>query len=479
MKRTLTIISLFWVWVACQPGQPASETTSENDNQLSPLKEYVDTPDSVFKYELRNTIEGDGYTTYVLYMESQRWLTEKEVKDPLWWHWINIVVPDEVKSDISLLMIGGGSRKKEMPFKPSGTAVEMALYTGTIVAELHNIPNQTTEFVGDNFGPRVEDELIAYGWSQFLKGGARKEDAKWLARLPMTKASVRAMDAVSGFCSSTVKKEVNKYVVAGASKRGWTTWTTAVVDERVVAIAPIVIDMLNLIPSFQHHWQVYGFWAPAVDSYVNEGIMDWINTEEYKKLMAITEPYTFLEQLTLPKFIVNASGDQFFLPDSWQFYWNDLRGETHLRYVPNADHGLDGSDAIQSIAAFYKGIVDGAKRPDIDWIEEEGVIRIDTYPEELPDSIILWQAYNPEARDFRVETLGKVWQKEIIAKSAEGKYEISVEAPEKGFKAFFVELKFPGSGDIPYTFSTGVVVTPDRLPFPPFEAEGEKPAVGE
>ena len=42
------------------------------------------------------------------------------------------------------------------------------------------------------------------------------------------------------------------------------TWTTAAVDKRVVAIVPIVIDMLNIVPSFKHHFAAYGFWAPAV-----------------------------------------------------------------------------------------------------------------------------------------------------------------------------------------------------------------------
>jgi hypothetical protein len=58
--------------------------------------------------------------------------------------------------------------------------------------------------------------------------------------------------------------KVDRFFVAGGSKRGWTTWTTAAVDNRVIAIAPIVIDLLNVQPSFHHHFEVYGFYAPAV-----------------------------------------------------------------------------------------------------------------------------------------------------------------------------------------------------------------------
>jgi PhoPQ-activated pathogenicity-related protein len=46
--------------------------------------------------------------------------------------------------------------------------------------------------------------------------------------------------------------------VAGASKRGWTTWLTPAVDKRVRAIVPIVLDILNIVPNINHHWQAYG-----------------------------------------------------------------------------------------------------------------------------------------------------------------------------------------------------------------------------
>ena len=65
----------------------------------------------------------------------------------------------------------------------------------------------------------------------------------------------------------------------------------------------------------------------------------------------------------MPKYIVNSGGDQYFVPDSSQFYWKDLKGEKYLRYVPNTKHDLNGSDARESAAAFYTTIVNNEPRP--------------------------------------------------------------------------------------------------------------------
>ena len=73
---------------------------------------------------------------------------------------------------------------------------------------------------------------------------------------------------------------------------------------------------------------------------MEQRLLDRLNTPEFKALMRIEEPYQYRDRLTMPKLILNASGDQFFLPDSSQFYFDGLRGEKHLRYVPNADHSL-------------------------------------------------------------------------------------------------------------------------------------------
>ncbi len=141
-----------------------------------------------------------------------------------------------------------------------------------MVAELRGVPNEPLVF-SDDGKPRTEDAIIAYTWVKFLKTG----DETWPLRMPMTKAAVRAMDTVTAFCATPAGGSVTvaKFVVTGASKRGWTTWITAAADSRVVAIVPMVIDLLNNVKSFEHHYQAYGFYSPAVKDYLEDkGLMN-------------------------------------------------------------------------------------------------------------------------------------------------------------------------------------------------------------
>src|SRR6266498_2231079 len=116
-----------------------------------------------------------------------------------------------------------------------------------------------------------------------------------------------------------------------------------------------------------HHYAAYGFWAPAVGDYTRMRIMDWTETPEYRALRKIEDPYEYRQRLTMPKFIINAAGDQFFLPDSSQFYFNDLPGVKYLRYVPNADHSLRGSDAYQTLHACYDAVLYNHRLPQFTW----------------------------------------------------------------------------------------------------------------
>jgi len=438
------------------------------------LERYVYEPDTSFHFELMHQAKKEGYTFYVLKMISQQWLTTAEVDEPAWWHWIKIVVPDSIKHSTGMMWIGGGAKDDDLPEDAGPILVQSALLTQSVTAEIHNIPNQPLSFKGDDYGPRFEDELIAYGWKEFLDRGAKDEDAIWLARLPMTKAVVRAMDAVSEFIFKEEGKRIENYVIAGASKRGWTTWTTAAVDDRVVAIIPVVIDLLNVVPSFEHHWRNYGFWAPAVGNYVEEGIMDWLRTPEFERLLELTEPYSFIQSYDMPKFLISASGDQFFQPDSWQFYWNDLIGEKLLRYVPNTGHSLEGSDALESLISYYQYILQPYERPKYSWVIEENKILVETDLDNPPSAVNLWYAESQEkSRDFRVDVVGKVWADSSLVISTSGRYQINLSIPEKGWKAYFVELTYSSPGDVPIKLTSGITVLPHIYPFDPFVSQHE------
>jgi PhoPQ-activated pathogenicity-related protein len=438
----------------------AGRVSAAPGDEQTALDAYIAAPDPSYGYQLVGEHKDKGMTTYVLEMTSQSWLTTSEVDHPVWKHWVIICKPDEVKSNKSLLYITGGKNGGPPPDKAEAMMSQIAKATGSVVTELKMVPNQPLVFSGETAG-RSEDSLIAYTWDKFLRTG----DAKWPARLPMTKSAVRAMDAVTGFCGSEAggKTKVDQFVVCGGSKRGWTTWTTAAVDKRVVAIVPFVIDLLNIEPSFVHHWEAYGFWAPAVGDYVHMKLMDWNGSPQYRELMKIEEPFQYRSRLTMPKFVVNSTGDQFFLPDSSQFYWSELAGPKYLRYVPNADHSLKGSDAPYSLMAYYNAVLNDTPLPEYSWtVEKDDSLKVKT--KSKPSAVKVWHATNPEARDFRLEKLGPVWKSEPLTDQGDNTYIGKVEKPEKGWTAFLVELTYPNGMSPALKFTTQVKVVPDVLP---------------
>jgi PhoPQ-activated pathogenicity-related protein len=459
----LVVSFALFTWSPVVRGQAHAQSAARGS--ATALDRYVAAPDAAFTWKVVRNLPTEGVTATLIDMTSQRWLTEQEVERPLWTNWVTVIRPERVTSDIGLLFITGGRLDRDPPSRPPGWLVDAARDTGSVTTELRLVPNQPIVFMNDpSHKPRVEDDFIAYTWDHYIRTG----DERWPARLPMTKSAVRAMDTITAFTSSPDGggQPVRRFVVSGASKRGWTTWATAAVDKRVVAIAPAVIDLLNVEPSFIHHWRAYGAWSEAVQDYVDQGLMDRIGTPEFHALMRIEEPYSYRDRLTMPKYIVNSSGDQFFLPDSSQFYFDDLRGEKHLRYVPNTDHSLDKSDALENVQAFYASVVKGTPRPDIKWtFERDGSIRV--IAKQRPSEVKLWQATNPKARNFRLDAIGPAYQSTTLSPSGPNTWVARVDKPSTGWTAFFVELTFPGGGKYPFKETTAVRIVPDTLPYPP------------
>jgi PhoPQ-activated pathogenicity-related protein len=425
------------------------------------LDRYVAKPDSTYSWKVVRSVPAKGVTQFIVDLKSQTWRTEKDVDRTVWQHWLNVARPAKPASQFALLRITGGANGGEPPQAVEEATLRVAEMTSSVVAELKMVPNQPLVLHGDGVG-RKEDDFIAYTWDQFLKTG----DETWPARLPMVKSAVRAMDCVQELLASDEggRVTISKFVVSGGSKRGWTTWCTAAVDQRVAAAIPIVIDVVNVPACSRHHLAAYGFYAEAIGDYVRHNLTGKSDDPRAKLLYAIEDPYSYRERLTMPKFVVNAAGDQYFPPDSSQFYYDDLKGEKNLRYVPNADHSLRDSDAQESIIAFYQTMLAGKPRPKYSWkFEKDGSIRVQTA--DTPKEVKLWQATNPEARDFRVKTIGKAYTSQTLRDEGGGVFVGKVAAPEKGWTAFFVELTFDVGQSFPLKLTTAVRIVPDTLPF--------------
>jgi len=428
------------------------------------LDRYLATPDPAYRWEVARTSDHGDYALHVLELTSQTWRTADEVDRPVWKHWLSIVVPKQLKyTHTAFLYIGGGENGGPAPEKAPDRVVDLALGTSSVVAELGMVPNQPLTFSDTADEPREEDNLVAYSRVRYMQTG----DETWLVRLAMVKSGIRAMDAMQEFLASDAggKLDMKSFVVAGASKRGWTTWLVGATDPRVVGIVPIVIDALNSEAITRHHYQAYGFFSEALNDYVRHGLFPGkVGTPEYRRVLNIEDPYEYRarERMQIPKFIVNAAGDEFFLPDNAQFYYAALPEEKHLRYVPNAKHSLAGSDARESIEAFYQSILDNRPRPRFNWRHAADGALVVT-PIDHPRTATLWQATNTKARDFRLDEVGGAFTSTRLEAQPDGTYIARVTAPPQGFTAYFIELEYPSGGRYPFKFSTDVRVVPDVL----------------
>jgi PhoPQ-activated pathogenicity-related protein len=421
-------------------GQPlgAAETTS------GPLAEYVRQPDASYQWKKvgEGTVGSARYTELLL--TSQKW------RDILWKHQLFVIVPKHLdpKARHAVLMISGGqwTPKLEEPgphAEPTGELDLLAVLASRLhepVALLSQVPFQP-------LFNRSEDALIAYTFDKYLETG----DSTWPLLLPMVKSAVRGMDAVQAFAKQESSLQIEKFTMAGISKRGWTTWLAGAVDRRVAGIVPIVIDVLNMKPHAQLEMESFGHFSEQVNDYTQYHLQERMNTPRGQALRQIVDPFSYLTSLTMPKLLMMGTNDPYWPLESANLYWHDLPGEKYLLYVPNEGHGLRGVTQLADLLAFEEHVAKGKALPKLEWqfAREAGTLHLSVKSDVRPQSLLAWTS-KAKTRDFR----GSTWNSQPISER-DGTYKFDLAVPEQGFAALFAMVTFT-NGILPYYLSTTV-----------------------
>jgi PhoPQ-activated pathogenicity-related protein len=327
-------------------------------------------------------------------------------------------------------------------------AIDLALKMQAPVAFLYGIPNQPL------LGNKKEDALIAETFVRYLE----TKDDTWPLLFPMVKSLVKAMDALQAFAKDEWKAEVNSFVVSGGSKRGWTTWLTGASDPRVKAIAPVVIDTLNMQKQLPYQLTSYGHYSEMIGDYTRRGLVPPPQTLEGKKLWSLVDPWAYRDRLKMPKLILNGTNDPYWTQDALNLYWDDLRGDKWVEYVPNAGHNLsekmpdgtqDHTRAMNMLAAFGRAYTRDMPLPKLAWKHDDanGKYRLSMSSKPAPKAVRLWQADAP-TRDFRKSR----WTAEAV--KLDGSTAVAeTTAPETGCRVFYIECEYEQQG-LNYFLST-------------------------
>ncbi|WP_342220145.1 PhoPQ-activated protein PqaA family protein [Rickettsiella endosymbiont of Miltochrista miniata] len=426
-------------------------------SQLSYLGEEKTTQYTQYKYSFASIIWPKIFQTN----------TPDVIKPNVWKHEIDIFVPKEnPKVDTAALYITGGYSNSKIIRDNSPDKIISQLIQHNIVIVLKDNPNQ---YLTINNKPLKEDEIIAFTWNRFIHN---PKLSYYPLHIPMAIAAQQAMTLAQNILQQH-HICINHFVVIGASKRGWATWMTALLDHRVIAMIPIVVDVLNLKKQIPHIYNVYAqHWPIALNDYNVQHIPEYANPNNifysnYLKLLQLEDPFSYFtvapyqkKLAEMSKYIVNASGDDFFPPDSSQYYYAALSEKKLLFYLPNSGHYIEYSPSVSQLAstlsAFYKRIISHQALPVITWNRTEDGLKIDY--SEKPSKIILWSAENPITRDFRYSCAIHYQPTDIMVNGRVSK--LKIQTSKQGWSASYVELDFPDGLRV----STPIFISPNTYP---------------
>jgi PhoPQ-activated pathogenicity-related protein len=408
------------------------------------LENYIKEKDARFMWKCTKQKKLRDATVLHLEMVSQTW------HGLLWNHHVQVIYPGVIRNpEIAFLFVtGDGDGSKEIE-----SLYFIAQRAGTIAAVITNIPNQPL------FDGLWEDALIAYTFEQYLN----TKDESWPLLFPMVKSVIRGMDAVQAVMQQKFKQEITHFVVSGASKRGWTTWLTAAVDPRVKAIAPMVIDMLNMKKQTDWANKMYGKQSEKIADYTRRNLVDRIDEPDMVTLREWVDPYSYRHRYTMPKLLLLGTNDPYWVVDALRHYWDDLPEPKLVHQTPNAGHDLGGGkDAFQTLAAWHQMIADGQELPKVEWHLRDGTDEhagIEIKVNQPAKNIRLWTALSND-RDFRNNT----WSSQELKFTTNSKQaSANIPVPQKGFKAFMGEVELISAIGDTYKLSTQVQVVPDNI----------------
>lgn len=409
----------------------------------SELLSYVQKPDPVYNWKKIDEAKTMSGKRVVLSMTSQVW------QNITWNHRIEVYIPEKNDyPDIATLIITGGNG--------GGLYSDFCQFLSSIskstVAVLYNIPNQPL------FDGRSEDSLIAYTFMKTLETG----DHTWPLLLPMTKSAVRAMDALQAYTKSSGRTEIKRFVVGGASKRGWTTWLTGAVDTtRVKGIIPMVYDNLDLNTQMKLQIEAYGVYSQEINDYTDNNLQAKLSSSAGSDLARIVDPYTYIKQITMPKLIINGANDPYWNICSMNVYWPKLRGAKAVVYVPNAGHDLglkkyeiqNALNVVGPITAFVKSVADKTTLPKMKWkyVIRDHTLQLNINTSAKNTRARMWVAKST-SRDFRPSK----WEPVDMDISKSG-FSKTVALPKDGYQTVYGEVMFPGEPG--YSLNTQVCCT--------------------
>ena len=419
------------------------------------------------KAELLEHVAEPGYTFRHLQMVSQVWDPVPVVEPRRWTHEVELHIPHGATPGKALLVVNNGVRHgpAQSPDYARDVLRDVALKSQMAVVMISDAPNQYVTF-SDVEEPVQEDDAVAHTWAHALRGAAPELPL----HVPMAAAASRAMDLAQQELQRQGLK-VDRFIITGASKRGWSAWLTALADERVIAIVPTVIDVADTSAMLTGLRKRYGgHWPLALYPYQQAGVLQQLGTPAFERLVAMMDPMQYLgeqgQRLAIPKYLVSASGDDFFAPDPVTDYQQRLPGQTSLRVLPNSDHGGVRQHVVSTLVPVVARLRDGNPLPSVQVSEGEQPGQMTVNFSEQPVAVRVWTASNSQDRDFRY-ACGVRYRSETLVPQQH--FTLQRTAPATGWQAQFVEAKFADS----FIATSPVSVLPQTYPeHPPTDHGG-------